>query len=72
MVEVVHRIVELGYLDVLNRVQVPHNNCWPLLQVTTPFFSLSFKLELLQCHNTVLAIYDHELIVLDLIPALGL
>jgi hypothetical protein len=37
-----------------------------------PLLSTAFKLELLGCSNAVLAINDHELIVLDLIPVLGL
>jgi hypothetical protein len=72
MVEVVRRVLELGYSGELNRVQVPHNDCRPLFQVTTPLFCTSFKLELLRPCDTVLAIYDHELVVLDLIPILGL
>ena len=37
-----------------------------------PLLSIAFKLELLWCLNAVLAVNDHELIVLDLIPILGL
>jgi hypothetical protein len=72
MVEVVRWVIELGYSGKSNGVQVPHNDCRPLLQGTMPFFSTSFKLELLQHGNVLLAVYDHEFFVLDLIPVLGL
>jgi hypothetical protein len=35
MVEVVHRVVELGYSSESNGVQIPHNDRFPLLQSTT-------------------------------------
>ena len=38
MVEVVRRVVKLGYWSESNRVQIPHNNCFPLLQSMMPFF----------------------------------
>jgi hypothetical protein len=72
MVEVVYQVVKLRYLSESNGVQVPHNDRFPLLQSTTPFFHTSFNLELLSHSTTVLAVYDHELFVLDLTPFLGL
>jgi hypothetical protein len=72
MVKVVRQVVEPGNLSESNEVQVPDNDHIPLLQCTAPLFSTAFKLELFGCSNAKLAINDHELIVFDLIPVLGL
>jgi hypothetical protein len=69
MVKVVRQVVEPGKS---NRVQVPNNDRIPLLQCTAPLLSTAFKLKLLRCNNAVFSVNDHELIVLDLIPILGL
>jgi hypothetical protein len=72
MVEVVCRVIELGYSSQSNGVHVPHNIRLPLFQSTTPFFPTSFELKLLGRYNAVLAVNNHELLVLDLIPILRL
>jgi hypothetical protein len=72
MVKVVRQVVEPGNLSESNGVQVLDNDRIPLLQSTAPLFSTAFKLELLRCSNAMLAVNDHELIVLDLIPILWL
>jgi hypothetical protein len=66
------QVVEPRNLSQANGVQVPNNDCIPLLQSTAPLLPTAFKLELLRCSNIVLAVNDHELIVLDLIPVLRL
>ena len=72
MVKMVCHVVEFGNFGKMNGVQIPDNDCIPLLQCFAPLLSIVFKLELLWCFNAVLAVNDHELIVLDLIPILRL
>ena len=70
MIKVVCYVVEFGNLGETNRAQIPDNNCILLLWCFTPLFPIAFKLEFLLCLNVVLAVNDHELIILDLIPIL--
>ena len=68
MVKVVHHVVEFWIFGETNGVQIPDNDCILLLECTVPLFSTAFKLELLWCLNAVLAVNNHEFVVLDLIP----
>ena len=72
MIKVVRHIVEFGNLGETNRIQIPYNDCIPLLQYFAPLLPTTFKLKLLWCLNALLAVNYHEFIVLDLIPILRL
>ena len=45
MVKVVHQVVEFGNLGETNGVQIPDNNCIPLLQCFALLLPTAFKLE---------------------------
>ena len=72
MLQVVRQVVEFWNFGETNRVQIPDNDRIPLFQYIAPLLPIAFKLELLWCLNVVLAVNDHELIVLNLIPILWL
>jgi hypothetical protein len=72
MVEVVCRVIELGYSSQSNGVHVPHNIRLPLFQSTTPFFPTSFDLKFLEWCSAVLVVNNHELLVLNFTPILWL
>ena len=72
MIKVVRYVVEFENFGETNGVQIPNNDCILLLECFAPLLPTTFKLELLWQFNAMLAINDHELIVLDFIPILQL